>query len=315
MKTTMLRRATTTLSRSPLISNQTARYHNSKNLMQQVVKQQPPQQQTMNKNKSQFWDQVSQEYDQSFFGVFTNRMTREMIQLSHLSRPQFLMSSNASCPVVRILDLGAGTGSMCLSLVEHLKRQYQAPNRVESDNNRMNERKTMNFEIVATDISSEMIQQLKQTLKLAFANSNNRGDDITVKSGESDSDELNIGFVGATHDVNIRIRPMVMDGTDMSQHFMDNTFDLVFCNFVLMFFGDRSAGLREMYRVLKPETGQVLISGWTSPHENPACIALYESMAQLSRSTLDDILTRHKDNFSLSDLSAMRREVEQAGFD
>ena len=69
-----------------------------------------------------------------------------------------------------------------------------------------------------------------------------------------------------------------------------------------------------MHRVLKPDTGKVIVSGWSAVKENPACEALYESMAQLGKVTLADIMQRHADNFSLSEVSVLQREMEQAGF-
>src|SRR6185312_3117561 len=51
--------------------------------------------------------------------------------------------------------------------------------------------------------------------------------------------------------------------------FPDQMFDVVICQFGLMFLPDRMKGLREIYRVLKP--GGVFVGGvWCPPEENAA---------------------------------------------
>jgi ubiquinone/menaquinone biosynthesis C-methylase UbiE len=55
----------------------------------------------------------------------------------------------------------------------------------------------------------------------------------------------------------------------MQLPFADNTFDLVVCQFGIMFFPDKLKGLQEAYRVLKPG-GKLLFSTWDKLENNPA---------------------------------------------
>lgn len=55
----------------------------------------------------------------------------------------------------------------------------------------------------------------------------------------------------------------------MELPFADNSFDLVVCQFGIMFFPDKPKGLQEAYRVLKPG-GKLLFSTWDKLEHNPA---------------------------------------------
>src|SRR5262249_59434921 len=50
--------------------------------------------------------------------------------------------------------------------------------------------------------------------------------------------------------------------------FPDRSFDAVVCQFGLMFFPDKAAGIREVFRVLKPG-GQYLFNVWDAIARNP----------------------------------------------
>jgi ubiquinone/menaquinone biosynthesis C-methylase UbiE len=58
--------------------------------------------------------------------------------------------------------------------------------------------------------------------------------------------------------------------------FEDEAFDIVFCNFGLMFFPDRVAALKEMRRVLKPD-GRLALAVWGSIAKCPGQVAMKES--------------------------------------
>jgi ubiquinone/menaquinone biosynthesis C-methylase UbiE len=57
--------------------------------------------------------------------------------------------------------------------------------------------------------------------------------------------------------------------------FPDASFDVVTCQFGLMFFADRVAGLRQMWRTLKPG-GHLSIAVWDSLDQSPGYAALYD---------------------------------------
>lgn len=58
--------------------------------------------------------------------------------------------------------------------------------------------------------------------------------------------------------------------------FENETFDIVFCNFGLMFFPDRVAALKEMSRVLRPD-GRLALAVWGSIAKCPGQMAMKDS--------------------------------------
>lgn len=95
--------------------------------------------------------------------------------------------------------------------------------------------------------------------------------------------------------------------------FEDARFDVVYCQFGLMFFEDRQQAVREMHRVLKPG-GRVALAVWDALEHAPAYVALID---------LIDLITQHlgadsgktvSDPFSLGDPPAVRALLEGAGF-
>lgn len=62
--------------------------------------------------------------------------------------------------------------------------------------------------------------------------------------------------------------------------FADASFDAGFSMFGLMFFPDRDAGLRELFRVVRPGT-PVIVSSWGSPDRFPHTEVAFAAMAEL----------------------------------
>lgn len=60
----------------------------------------------------------------------------------------------------------------------------------------------------------------------------------------------------------------------------DRSFDLVVCQFGLMFFSDKLAGLREARRVLTPD-GTLLLSTWGSLDDNPVAGITHEEVTRV----------------------------------
>lgn len=80
-----------------------------------------------------------------------------------------------------------------------------------------------------------------------------------------------------------RLSPAIAwrEGSAESLPFADQSFDVVLCQFGLMFFGDRIGALREMWRVLKPG-GRLAVAVWASLDDTPAYaaeVALIEARA------------------------------------
>jgi ubiquinone/menaquinone biosynthesis C-methylase UbiE len=89
--------------------------------------------------------------------------------------------------------------------------------------------------------------------------------------------------------------------------FPDASFELVVCQFGLMFFSDPAAALREMHRVLTPR-GRLVLSTWQTLDRHPFHQAVHEAtLAGLGVSTVASV-------FSLGEPDQLRAMVQDAGF-
>jgi ubiquinone/menaquinone biosynthesis C-methylase UbiE len=89
--------------------------------------------------------------------------------------------------------------------------------------------------------------------------------------------------------------------------FRDGSFDVVMCQFGLMFFTDRSKALAEMHRVLRAG-GRVVVSVWQGLDRHPFYRTLHEvSRQHLGKSSVQAV-------FSLGDSDELRRLLTDAGF-
>jgi ubiquinone/menaquinone biosynthesis C-methylase UbiE len=89
--------------------------------------------------------------------------------------------------------------------------------------------------------------------------------------------------------------------------FPDGSFDLVLCQFGLMFFTDRHAALSEMHRVLRPD-GRAVLSVWQGLDRHPFYQTLHDvSSRRLGKSSVGAV-------FSLGDSDELRRLLTDAGF-
>ena len=74
-----------------------------------------------------------------------------------------------------------------------------------------------------------------------------------------------------------RVTIQAADAVDLP--YDDRSFDLVVCQFGLMFFSDKLAGLKEARRMLTPD-GTFLLSTWASLDDNPVAGITYEEVAR-----------------------------------
>jgi ubiquinone/menaquinone biosynthesis C-methylase UbiE len=89
--------------------------------------------------------------------------------------------------------------------------------------------------------------------------------------------------------------------------FPDARFDLIVCQFGLMFFTDRHAALQGMYRVLK-KGGRVVLSVWQGLNRHPFYQTLHEvSHRHLGKSSVQAV-------FSLGDADELRKLLTDSGF-
>jgi ubiquinone/menaquinone biosynthesis C-methylase UbiE len=93
--------------------------------------------------------------------------------------------------------------------------------------------------------------------------------------------------------------------------FEDAAFDLVCCQFGVMFFPDRIAGYREAKRVLKPG-GRFLFNVWDRIEENVFANDVTDALAEVFPSDPPRFLARTPHGYH--DTALIRRELETAGF-
>jgi len=93
--------------------------------------------------------------------------------------------------------------------------------------------------------------------------------------------------------------------------FADGAFDVVVCQFGVMFFPDKVAGYREALRVLKPG-GRFLFNVWDRIEENEISHVLTEAVAALFPADPPRFLARTPHGYH--DVAAIRAQLGQAGF-
>ncbi len=105
--------------------------------------------------------------------------------------------------------------------------------------------------------------------------------------------------------------PAIAWRTGCAEHmdFDDASFDAVLCQFGLMFFEDRQAGLREMMRVLRPG-GALAVAVWDVLEHSPGFAALATMLDRIVGTAAGDAL---RVPFSLGDVDALRELFARSG--
>lgn len=91
--------------------------------------------------------------------------------------------------------------------------------------------------------------------------------------------------------------------------FEDNSFDAVVSQFSLMFFEDRSAALKEMVRVLRPD-GRLVVAVWDSLENTPGYAAMTDLLQRLFG---DEAANALRAPFNLGDTSLLKSIFTEAG--
>lgn len=125
--------------------------------------------------------------------------------------------------------------------------------------------------LVATDLNADMITIARQTIPGQNLAQHAIPDLETAEHAIPDLDTAEHAIPDldtAEHAIpNLDIEWKVADAQTLP--FEDNSFDLLVCQFGLMFVPDKAAALSEAHRVLKPG-GRLLLSTWDGLKNNPA---------------------------------------------
>jgi ubiquinone/menaquinone biosynthesis C-methylase UbiE len=107
-----------------------------------------------------------------------------------------------------------------------------------------------------------------------------------------------------------KVRYQAADAQDLP--FDDQSFDLVVCQFGVMFFPDKLAANREAFRALRPG-GRYLLLIWDSLDRNPASKAVHEAVAAQFPADPPQFYVRIP--FGYHDLELVTADLMAAGFD
>lgn len=119
-------------------------------------------------------------------------------------------------------------------------------------------------------------------------------------------DMLDLAANKLQHDPRVAIR----QADALSLPFVDHQFDVVACQFGVMFFADPLAGLKEVRRVLTPD-GVFLMSTWASLADNPIARIVHEEVARALPDAPPPFLTVP---FGMHDGEAVTTLLHEAGF-
>jgi ubiquinone/menaquinone biosynthesis C-methylase UbiE len=96
----------------------------------------------------------------------------------------------------------------------------------------------------------------------------------------------------------------------MALPFSDHTFDLVTCQFGVMFFPDKIASFREAHRVLQPG-GRYVFNTWSSMPENPFSEVAHQTAVEFFPANPPSF---YRVPFSYADANTVAAEVKEGGF-
>lgn len=115
--------------------------------------------------------------------------------------------------------------------------------------------------------------------------------------------------VARRHAADPRVTFTVADAQALG--FPDRSFDVVFCQFGVMFFPDKPRAMREARRVLAPG-GRYVFSVWDSLEHNPMTATVHATLARLFPASPPDF---YNTPFGWFDRGEIERSVRAAGFD
>lgn len=130
-------------------------------------------------------------------------------------------------------------------------------------------------------------------------------------SGHVTGVELNPAMLQIARDVSAYIEQIdFLEGSALDLPVSESLFDVVLCQQAVMFFPDRDAAVREMYRVLKPG-GRVGLNVWRTPEFNPAFDHLITALEKHAGAEAAAFM---RSPFIMKSVTEMRSLFKQAGF-
>jgi ubiquinone/menaquinone biosynthesis C-methylase UbiE len=131
--------------------------------------------------------------------------------------------------------------------------------------------------------------------------------DAVTPGGEAVGVDLNPGMLAVAR----RKAPDIAwhQGAAESLSFGDGSFDAAVSQFGVMFFTDREAALREMWRVLRPR-GRLVVTLWGSLEDTPGYAGMTRLLARLFGDSIADLL---RAPYSLGDPHTLRALLVDAG--
>lgn len=125
----------------------------------------------------------------------------------------------------------------------------------------------------------------------------------------SDLNEKMLDFAQMNRPELLGVNFQVANALDLP--FVDNHFDAVACQFGIMFFPDKPAGLKEMSRVLKPG-GRMTFNVWDSMKHNPIIALAHETISSFFTVEPPSFLTVP---FGYHDRDILMDLMKNAGYD
>jgi ubiquinone/menaquinone biosynthesis C-methylase UbiE len=124
--------------------------------------------------------------------------------------------------------------------------------------------------------------------------------------------DLNPGMLSVARAISTGHQPPIewREGSALALPFGDDGFDVVLCQLGLQFFPDRTAALREMFRVLAPE-GRLGLNVYTAIERTPVALALAEALDQHLGPGASMV---KRSEHALADAEELRRLIVDAGF-
>ncbi|KAL9655827.1 hypothetical protein ABK040_000891 [Willaertia magna] len=262
-----------------------------------------------NNNSSNFdtvnhWDKTAENYEGKNDAPVAKILTffsNELIKRAELNALWLLENDNTQKQQFKYLDIATGTGILAFLLENKIINHYL--------NNNNNNSIDSNCDNNSIDNSCQQ-QLLHKQLHLIEGIDYSEG---MLQIAERKKKEKNSNLINFQQ----------MNG--MNLKFNDNTFDRIFSNFGIIFYSDIVKGLKEIYRVLKPNGGKAIVDSWTEKYPTKATVdVLHNYKTNHNNNHVIDNQTENKEEekeekktyefLQLADINNFKKYCIEAGF-